>query len=222
MKIVAAVLAVICSVVSASEVPECVIKAGWTIFARFDKNIQTRGSGGSVDLTKYGLPGKNYILTCAHVVISDRKQSKAIVIYDHATRKFLSCTIVKADSAVDLALLKCEVDLPVQSEIGARHLTAGEALWMVATMTEPALPAVFVGNYTGLIYINDHKMLPAIAYIQASLPCIAGCSGGLVYDAKTSKVIGVVHARFSNSIDEQIPHLAILIPAERIDEFLKK
>ncbi len=67
--------------------------------------ITTHGAASAVNLSKYGLKGKQYLLSAAHLI----KDSKKIEILKD-DKRFL-CSVVAVDNDFDICLLKCEEKL---------------------------------------------------------------------------------------------------------------
>jgi S1-C subfamily serine protease len=158
----------------------------------FQTNTQETGSAFCVS------PG--YFLTCAHVIKNYNKNTESnldfskyedmIKVLITVGNKKVDATVVAFDGALDLALLKADVDAePFEFD---PFISIGEEIFAVGS------PHGFENNVTfGHVSSTDRKIYyhrGAPYYMFVDLAILPGNSGGPIINRNTGKVIGVVTA----------------------------
>lgn len=115
------------------------------------------GTAVGVNLKKYGFKEKRYLLTAAHCLRNKEYDSNGVYIM--LIDGFIKCEVVKIDTVMDIAIIKCVHDLPAIAELDddaapsdkedlvnvgcpewttpashiARMLDSSESVWLIKT-----------------------------------------------------------------------------------------
>lgn len=155
------------------------------------------GSGSGFFISADGLAVTNF-----HVAAN----SSLLVITTHDGEKYSDITIIDADEANDLALLKIAGGpFPYMELDDASVLKQGQKVYAIGS------PRGLDNTMSTGIISNPVRILDGTSYIQISVPIAPGSSGGALID-EYGKVIGVTSAGFANSTGD----LNLAIPSKQI------
>src|SRR5437764_758558 len=116
-------VALLTTSILAEEIPEQILNSVYLVNASVGVSTAA-GSANSVDLSEFGLMGKRYLITAAHVVVwddvKDGSRYAEIVKIEYLLddkRKWISCKIVAIDEEADVCILEAQEDLPYQLKL---------------------------------------------------------------------------------------------------------
>ncbi|MEI6234258.1 MAG: serine protease [Planctomycetota bacterium] len=187
------------------------------------------GSAFGVDLCTYGVKRNRYLLSAAHLVLSDdgsRLLNGNVKVELPATsqgspKKWVTCRVLSVTRVYDLCLLECDEEVPVVSKLtpGKDGLGVGTAVFVVGCPLGVP-PQVSTGVLTDKDpHVSDrgHKVWEAAAAFNH------GNSGGPVFSAAAGTVIGVavagVRAGGGGPLDMD-PRVALFTPYYCVKHFL--
>jgi S1-C subfamily serine protease len=156
------------------------------------------GSAFAVDLSEYGIMGRNYVITAAHVVLTPKgtvadNLEVEVVIPEHNTRAWVSATVVCVDKDMDMAILAVDVDVIGQAKIAQKDdMNVGDAIAIVGcpSGTFPTVTFGFLASKEFEIYAERQGDL----LWQGSATIYPGNSGGPVFNPNTGEIIGIAVA----------------------------
>jgi S1-C subfamily serine protease len=184
--------------------------------------IKGMGSGVAVDLAPYGLPGRHYILTAAHVIWDDEtnklEQNLQIEVrsLDFKASAWVDVKVLACNNDEDLALLEIEADLPILAKIAQQdNLQPGDVL--VAVGGPVGLwPVPTVGYFGGR---NDSFPDRTENLWQSSNPIFGGNSGGPIFDLSRNEVVGII-TRGARTSRGWAPNVSLFVPMTSIKMFV--
>ncbi len=172
--------------------------------SRIENNETYTGHGTAVavDLTAYGLPGKHYLLTCAHLV--DGYTDHRILV----ATKIRPCRIVWKDDELDLCVLRCEAELPEVVSLAADDLGVKDKFTTIG-YPEGQKSKVLQGTVTKKNGILREAEIAGFEH---------GCSGSGLFS--NGKLAGLATGFVANSAGTALRDTAFFVPAKRIEMFL--
>lgn len=156
-----------------------------------------RGSAFAVDLSPFGMPGRSYMITAAHVVLIDKTKDDAYKTVRIETkepnfkkRRWVKVEVVAIDIKLDVAILKAGFEFEHLGTIAMKDLI--EVNDQVAVTGHPlGAPLAISFGYLGDKVIDVPNMLNENWWF-ASAPVFEGNSGGPVFDPNREEIIGVL------------------------------
>lgn len=183
------------------------------ISRRFDAAVVVVGSGERTG-TGFVVGSKGYVITCAHVLESDEKVKVAYSTGKTGQTTIVDATVLHADEAMDVALLKFEASRPMPFVVmaAAGAVEAGESVTIIGN---PGVgEAILSHTMTTGVVSNSNRAIDGQSFIQTSAAVNPGSSGAPMFDAK-GQVIGLV------SLKAQIEGAGFAIPSAQLRAFLK-
>jgi S1-C subfamily serine protease len=184
------------------------------------------GSAFGVDLSAYGLPEQRYLLTAAHLVLSEDGErllnGKIRVELPGLSRNtWVPCHVLAVTKVYDLCLLKCAADVPVISKLPAGNagVPVGAKLLVVGCPLGVP-PQVSTGT------LADKEPLVSERYRrvwEANAAFNHGNSGGPVFSAEAGTVVGVAVAGVragGGGPQDMDPRIALFTPYYCVKHFL--
>ena len=214
---------------SSSQVPQGIIDS--TVRIKVEQDAGTHllaghGSAFGVDLSSYGLLKSRYLLTAAHMVLSEDGSSLihgsiSVELGQQLARRWVPCKILSVTRVYDLCLLECDEDVPVLSKLtpGKPGLDVGAPLLVVGCPlgVPPQVSAGFLRDKDPHVNDRSHKVWEATAAFNH------GNSGGPVFCAACGTVVGVAIAGVrvgGGGPQDMDPGIALFTPYYCIKHFL--
>lgn len=182
------------------------------------------GSAFGVDLSAYGVERPRYLLSAAHLVLSDDGShllnGKVKVELPHNNQKiWVQCRVLSVTRVYDLCLLECDEDVPVVSKLALNKVGVGSTVHVVGCPlgVQPQVSSGVLTDKDPLVSDRGHKVWEAAAAFNH------GNSGGPVFCADCGTVIGVavagVRAGGGGPMDMD-PRIALFTPYYCVKNFL--
>lgn len=144
------------------------------------------GTAFAVDLSAFKLPGKNYLLTAAHVILDDdKKPHKILTVETKSTENasvWVRCELVAMDLNLDVCILKCAEDLPDMLPLAAGDIEVEAKVTMHGSKRGEVIKAK-----DGKVKDKFHR---GSAWTLASVDFDHGCSGAPVID-EANQIVGI-------------------------------
>ena len=183
------------------------------------------GSAFGVDLSGYGVDKHRYLLSAAHLVLSDDGSrllngNVKVELPRMNHKAWVHCRVLSVTRVYDLCLLECDEDVPVVSQLTVGKTLGVGAPIMVVGCPLGVQPQVSSGVLTDkdpLVSDRGHKVWEAAAAFNH------GNSGGPVFCSDCGTVIGVavagVRAGGGGPLDMD-PRIALFTPYYCVKHFL--
>ncbi len=187
------------------------------------------GSAFGVDLSGYGVERHRYLLSAAHLVLSDdgcrllNGNVKVELPSNKQTnqKRWATCRVLSVTRVYDLCLLECDEDIPVVSKLTLEKSAprVGSAILVVGCPlgVQPQVSSGTLTDKDPLVSDRGHKVWEAAAAFNH------GNSGGPVFCADAGTVIGVavagVRAGGGGPLDMD-PRVALFTPYYCVKHFL--
>ena len=132
------------------------------------------GSAFGVDLSAYGVDRHRYLLSAAHLVLSDDGSrllnGKVKVELPHDNKKvWVRCRVLSVTRVYDLCLLECDEDVPVVSKLtpGKSGLGVGSQIFVVGCPlgVQPQVSSGVLTDKDPMVSDRGHKVWEAAAEI---------------------------------------------------------
>jgi S1-C subfamily serine protease len=181
------------------------------------------GSGVALDLSRYGLNGKNWMLTAAHVVTDERGKVEEeieveVVKSQHKSRVWAKAKVVAMDVERDVALIYVDVEFDKLAKLAAGdNLDIGDAIAAVGSPAGTAVTVTFGFLTAKTTEIYGRKEGDDW---QGSMTIFGGNSGGPVYDVNREEVVGIAVAGIATN--GFAAHIAFFVPITTIHDFIEK
>ena len=184
------------------------------------------GSAFGVDLSAYGITRPRYLLSAAHLVLSEDGrhllQSPVKVELPHGSRKaWVRCRVLTVTRYYDLCLLECDEDIPVINKLAPTnpglHIGAPIAVVGCPLGVPPQVSNGFLSNKDPLVSDRGHRVWEASAAFNH------GNSGGPVFGVDHRAVIGVAVAGVrvrGGGTQDMDPGVALFTPYYCVKHFL--
>lgn len=178
------------------------------------------GSGVGVDLEGYGIKGKKYLLTAAHVVFSGDILSEVVEVEvrhpKYKTRMWAKAKVVAYDRSVDIALLEIEIDLPYRAKLASKDLLKrGDVLVATGCPSGTGVTAT-VGHLSSKYRETEQQRG---YWWQGSMPIYYGNSGGPIWDLARKKVVGIAVAGVGRN--GLAPNVAFFVSTKSMVNFVE-
>lgn len=184
------------------------------------------GSAFGVDLSAYGVDKHRYLLSAAHLVLSDDGSrllngNVKVELPNSSQKRWVRCRVLSVTRVYDLCLLECDEDVPVVSQLtpGKTNLGVGSPIMVVGCPlgVQPQVSTGVLTDKDPLVSDRGHKVWEAAAAFNH------GNSGGPVFCADCGTVIGVavagVRAGGGGPMDMD-PRIALFTPYYCVKHFL--
>lgn len=184
------------------------------------------GSAFGVDLSAYGINRPRYLLSAAHLVMSDdgrRLLNGPIKVeLPRGDRKgWARCRVLTVTRFYDLCLLECDEDIPVINKLTPSkpgiHIGAPIVVVGCPLGVPPQVSSGFLSNKDPLVSDRGHRVWEASAAFNH------GNSGGPVFGADHQSVIGVAVAgvrQRGGGPQDMDPGVALFTPYYCVKHFL--
>ena len=184
------------------------------------------GSAFGVDLSPYGLRESRYILTAAHLVLSEDggrllNGRIRVELPRDGYKAWASCKVLAVTRVYDLALLECEADVPVLSKLPSNKpgVTIGTRLLVVGCPlgVPPQVSAGILSDKEPLVNNRYRQVWEANAAFNH------GNSGGPVFSADDGTIMGVAVAGVragGGGPQDMDPRIALFTPYYCVKHFL--
>ncbi|HLX61177.1 MAG TPA: serine protease [Planctomycetota bacterium] len=184
------------------------------------------GSAFGVDLSPYGITAPRYLLSAAHLVLSDDGHRLLngrikVELPRNGRKVWAHCHVLTVTRFYDLCLLECDEDLPVVSKLACAKpgLHIGERIAVVGCPlgVQPQVSSGYLSNKDPLVSDRGHRVWEASAAFNH------GNSGGPVFNADQGTLIGVAVAGVratGGGPQDMDPSVALFTPYYCVKHFL--
>ncbi len=192
------------------------------------------GSAFAVDLSEFGLMGKNYVMTAAHVIVDDeknlQKNLEVEINIDATTRVWVPAKMIAMDVEKDLAILAVEMDVTGHAKIAKTDVMSIGDMIAIVGCPSGTLPSVTFGYLCGKSFEIYGRREGGDLW-QGSAAIYPGNSGGPVFNPNTGEIIGIAVAGinqhgFAANVDFFVPlHIMrnlIEINLKKFEKYEKK
>lgn len=169
------------------------------------------GTAFGADLSKYGLKGKNFLLTAHHGIRGVLDIDTKIYI-ELKKDEWVSADVVASDPSIDLAILKVKQDVPVL-KFDDHDIRTEEKVYMAgAPRGEP------IQLFKGIIL---RRFEAGTMLTKMKIELDYGDSGAAVISVKTGKVVGLVVAGIK--VDGKVEkELGLFVPLSVLVSFMEE
>jgi S1-C subfamily serine protease len=173
--------------------------------------ITGHGTAFGIDLSNWGLKGKNYLFSAAHNVLDD--QDKVYEdLWVEINGDWLKCTVIKYDKSLDICILK------VKAELNVLQLDEDD----ISPKDKLVIAGSVMGNPVKLFFGTlQKKFRKGSIHSCAKIEFNQGDSGSPVVNIKTAKVIGMMTAGIPKKGGLDLEH-GLYVPIIAIKDFLQR
>lgn len=158
---------------------------------------------------------KRYLLTAAHVVCDKTHGTYPELTLD-LSKSFARCHVVKIDKCLDIAIIECKEDLPVQAKLDDTPITAGLHLVNVGCPHGDE-PRAAAGLSIMQFAENENK------WYASATGYTRGCSGGpFFHDKKIAGIAieGMLDPKDAEGNQKMHEGLGIFVLISKIKDFI--
>ncbi len=214
---------------SAAQVPAKVLDSTLRVKVETDAGatmVVGYGSAFGVDLSAYGVNSSRYLLSAAHLVLSDDGRQLLngnikVELPKNNHKTWVHCKVLTVTRLYDLCLLECDEDVPVVSKLtpGKPGIGVGAPVLVVGCPlgVSPQVSSGYLTDKDPLVSDRGHKVWEAAAAFNH------GNSGGPVFCAECGTVIGVAVAGVragGGGPTDMDPRIALFTPYYCVKQFL--
>lgn len=184
-----------------------------------DGTVFEHGSAVAIDLSKKGIASKRFLLTAAHCVENSNKDNTLVeIIVPGKSPVWTRATVVAKNPEIDIAIIETDSDMPELIEVDESDDTEiGDPLIAIGSPKGQALAAT-IGYLSGRGQKENDKA--ARNFWQASMPIYHGNSGGGIFDANRSVLVGIVTAIEGEPNGVSAPNIADFVGTEQMRKFV--
>lgn len=178
------------------------------------------GAAVAVDLSKRGIPGKNFLLTAEHCVARADKDNVLVEIQRPGKSSvWTKAKVIARDAEMDIAIIATEVDLPDSIEIADDDsLDIGDAVIAIGSPKGQSIASTMGFLSDKGQELTDKKTRN---FWQASMAVYHGNSGGGLFDANRGKLVGIVTAIVVDDDGKTAaPNIAEFVGTTQIRKFI--